>query len=145
MCRSYSIQRGFSIVTAIFLLVVLAGLGAAMMTFFTSQQQTLALDVQSGRAYQAARAGIEWGAYQVSKVANACPAATTLNFTGTPLEGFATMVTCSVTTHTEGANTVSMYQFTATATSGTVHTVDYIERQMSARIARCVDPGGMTC
>ena len=138
MCHDRSSQRGFSIVTAIFLLVVLAGLGAAMVVFSTSQQQTLALDLQSGRAYQAARAGIEWGAYQVNKVANACPAATTLNFSGTPLAGFSTSVSCSATTHTEGADTVSIYLFTSTATFGTLHSVDYIERQMSARVARCV-------
>ena len=58
-------QRGFSLPTAIFLLVVLAGLGAVMATFFTVQQQSSALDILGERAYQASRAGIEWGAFQV--------------------------------------------------------------------------------
>lgn len=130
-------QRGFSIVTAIFLLVVLAGLGAAMVTLSTSQQQTLAQDVQGARAYQAARAGIEWGGYQVIKVANVCPASpTTLNFAGTSLAGFTTEVTCSVTTHTEGANTVSVYAIQSTARYGVANTLDYVERQLTARIAR---------
>jgi len=129
-------QRGFSIVTAIFLLVVLAGLGAAMVTLSTSQQQTLAQDVQGARAYQAARAGIEWGGYQVIKVPDACPASTTLNFTGTPLAGFTTVVTCVRLPYTEGANSVLVYDLTATARYGVVNTNDYVERQLTARIAR---------
>jgi MSHA biogenesis protein MshP len=133
-------------VTAIFLLVILAGLGAAMVSFFSTQQQSTAMDVQGGRGYQAARAGIEWGAYQVLKGANACPASpATITFTGTPLEGFTTSVTCSVTVDSEGGNTVSVYVFQSTATYGAAGSVDHIERQLSAQIARCVDAGGNAC
>ena len=57
-------QRGVGLVTAIFLLVVIAGLAAAMVTVFTSQQAGSQLDVQGTRAYQAARAGIEWGLFR---------------------------------------------------------------------------------
>ncbi len=57
-------EHGFSLVTAIFLLVVLAGLGVAMVTISTTQHQSSGLDVQGVRAYQAARGGIEWGVYQ---------------------------------------------------------------------------------
>jgi MSHA biogenesis protein MshP len=56
-------SAGAGIVTAIFLLVVLAGLGVALVTIFTSQQQAIALDEQGVRAGQAARAGIEWGLF----------------------------------------------------------------------------------
>jgi MSHA biogenesis protein MshP len=56
-------SRGVGIVTAIFLLVVLAGLGVALVTIFTSQQQAILLDEQGVRAHQAARAGIEWGLF----------------------------------------------------------------------------------
>ena len=58
-------QRGFSIVTAIFLIVVLALLGVYIVSVTGIQQTSAQLDVQGVRAYQAARAGIEWGAYQV--------------------------------------------------------------------------------
>jgi len=57
--------RGFAIVAAIFILVVLAALGAFILSVSSSQQLGSALDVQGARAYQAARAGIEWGLYQV--------------------------------------------------------------------------------
>ncbi|MFH0935175.1 MAG: agglutinin biogenesis protein MshP, partial [Pseudomonadota bacterium] len=60
------IQQGFSLVSAIFLLVVLAGLGVAMVSISTTQNQGLAMDVMGSRAYQAASAGIEWAAYNIA-------------------------------------------------------------------------------
>lgn len=58
-------QQGFSIIAAIFILVVLAALGAFMVTIYTNQQIGFAMDVQGSRAYQAARSGIEWGVFKV--------------------------------------------------------------------------------
>src|SRR4030067_2020097 len=58
-------SKGFSLVSAIFLLVVIAALGTFAMTLSTTQHQSAALDVMGARGYQAARAGVEWGAYQV--------------------------------------------------------------------------------
>jgi MSHA biogenesis protein MshP len=63
IARTRRRSRGVGLVTAIFLLVVLAGLGVALVTIFTSQQQTILLDEQGARAHQAARAGIEWGLF----------------------------------------------------------------------------------
>lgn len=60
-------QRGFSIVAAVFILVVLAGLGGFIVSASSTQQLSLAMDVQNSRAQQAARAGIDWGIYQVLK------------------------------------------------------------------------------
>ncbi len=57
--------HGFAIVSAIFILVVLAALGAFIVSVTTGQQIGSTLDFQGVRAYQAARAGIEWGIYQV--------------------------------------------------------------------------------
>jgi MSHA biogenesis protein MshP len=57
-------QAGVGLVTAIFLLVVLAGLGVAMVSLFHAQQASSNLDLQGARAYQAARAGLEWGLFQ---------------------------------------------------------------------------------
>jgi MSHA biogenesis protein MshP len=62
-------QRGFAIVSAIFILVVLSVLGAAMVTLSTSQHLGSAQDVQGVRAYLAARSGAEWGMYQVQSTA----------------------------------------------------------------------------
>lgn len=53
-------QVGFAAIAAIFLVVVLAALGAFMVTFSNTQQLTSAQDLQGTRAYWAARAGLEW-------------------------------------------------------------------------------------
>src|SRR5205807_5389160 len=58
-------QAGFSIIAAIFLLVVLALLAAFIASVTGMQQSSGQLDVLGVRAYQSARAGMEWGAYQV--------------------------------------------------------------------------------
>ncbi|MEO6145610.1 MAG: hypothetical protein ABIT70_00885, partial [Sulfuriferula sp.] len=128
-------QRGFAIVAAIFLVVVLAALGAFMLTFSTVQHITSAQDVQGTRAYQAARTGIEWGAYQVLKNSS-CPAPTSLTAGGTQA-GFSIVVQCnSFPSTTEGGNTVNMYQIISTASQGTVGSATYVERQLQATIGK---------
>ena len=150
-------QRGFAIVTAIFLLLLLAALGAFMVSISTAQHSTSAQDVQGSRAYQAARAGIERSVYQIMAPENAnfglttgfttqyaCPAgASSLNtLTGT-LTGFNVSVTCTSNTYDEGGNRVSVYRLTSTANLGTVGTTNYVERQLSATVSTCrkVDNG----
>jgi len=138
---------GFSLVTAIFLLVVLAALGAAMVRFSGAQQTTVAMDIQSARAYQAARAGIEWGAYQALKTpAFSCAGAPfTLSFSGANLVGFTTQVACNSTSHSEGGNTITLFEFSANAHYGVANTPDFVAREVGARVARCTDPGGAVC
>jgi MSHA biogenesis protein MshP len=88
-------SAGVGLVTAIFLLVVMAGLGVAMVTIFTSQQQSSTLDVQGARAYQAARAGIEWGLFQQTRN-NRCDNSTTFALPDSAsLAGFSVTVTCA--------------------------------------------------
>lgn len=131
-----SSDRGFSLVSAIFLLVVIAALATFAVTLSTTQQQSSALDVQGARAYQAARAGIEWGAYQALRN-NSCVATTPLAALPNTLASFSVTVDCSSTAATEANVTVTMYQLTSTATQGTAATADYVERQMSVTIAQC--------
>jgi MSHA biogenesis protein MshP len=136
---SPAVQRGFSLVSAIFLLVVIAALGTFAVTLSTTQQQSAALDVLGSRAYQAARAGIEWGAYQVVNggiVCSVLPATSsnTVTLTGTTLQNFTVTVNCGSVATTEAGTTVTMYQLTSLAKQGT--SPDYVERQMSVTIAK---------
>ena len=117
----------------------MASLAAVMMTFFTAQQQSSVLDVMGTRAYQAARAGIEWGAYQVLQ--NSMPCANSSNIV--PLVGTMNAftvkvdVTCgSSTTYYEGTTQVIIYNLTSTATLGQVGQPDYFERQLSVTLAK---------
>jgi MSHA biogenesis protein MshP len=58
--RARSKSAGVAIVTAIFLLVVVAGLAVAVVSLTTAQQDASAKDLQGQRAYLAAKAGVEW-------------------------------------------------------------------------------------
>ena len=139
-------QRGFSLPTAIFLLVILAMLGAFVVSVTGFQQKASTLDIQGSRALQAARAGVEWGAYQVLRGANvppaACFAATNLTFAGTSMSGFTTTVTCTRTPHSELTATVYVDQITAVACNQTPcpnaapTSADYLERQITTTIGQ---------
>ncbi len=137
------IQHGFSIITAIFLLVVLSFLGVAMVSLSTSQHQSSAMDVMGSRAYQAARAGIEWQAYFVvnsaSNAAAAVPecAATNLGALGGTLSPFTVNVNCTAASHVEGATTIWIYDVTSTAqTGGTAGDSDFVERVISVKMGK---------
>src|SRR5665647_224547 len=104
-------QRGFSLVSAIFLLVVIAALGTFAVTLSTTQQQSAALDVLGSRAYQASRAGIEWGAYQVLRNGS-CPASQLLAAMPNTLANFNVTVNCASAATTEAGTAVTIYQLT---------------------------------
>lgn len=130
-------QSGFSLVTAIFLLVVLAGLGAAIVNVSTMQHTSSAMDVQGARAYQAARAGVEWGVYR-QLIGTSCAGATSFVPPAPTLSAFTVTVTCTSVTNNNAAPPITVYQITSNACNqpaagscpGASGGVDYIERQM---------------
>lgn len=153
-------QRGFTIVSAIFLLVVLASLGAFIVNISTTQSVTSAQDVQGSRAYHAARAGLEWGLYQVLDPLNTtvvapgsatwpnmpnCPADVTMT-----IEGFSVSVHCDrfpagaagpsgppVYNEDGTTRSIVVYEMTATASSGVVGVIGFVERSVSATVSKC--------
>lgn len=134
-------QRGFAIVSAIFILVVLAGLAAFVVSITTTQSLTFAQDIQGARAYQAARAGIEW---QIQRWLVTTPSATatcpgtlavpatagTLTFTEPGPSGFTTTVRTSLTT--SGLINFCTIEATAIATGTVPGSLAYVERQVRA-------------
>lgn len=146
MCRKRT--GGFSLISAIFLLVVVTLLGAYVVTLSTSQQATEALDVEGARAYQAARAGVEWGAWQILQAPaggfrTSCDGATYATPTSQPLagltgtlSGFAVDVQCGSAATTEAGANVRVYRLTVTASKGTLGSLFYVERQLQAVISR---------
>lgn len=133
-------HRGFTLVSAVFLLVVLAGLGVAMVTFSTSQHVSSALDVQGTRAYQAARAGIEWGLYR-QLIDGACVAQTSFVLPGNTLNTFTVTVTCTRTAVATVNPNVFIYTITAQACNiptagacpGNGGQTNYVARQLTVR------------
>jgi MSHA biogenesis protein MshP len=137
---THPLVRGFALIPALFLLVVLGMLAIIAVRIATSQQQTVTMSLAEARALAAAQAGIEWGAYQ-SLVAHQCAASTLLSLSEAALDGFSVTVTCSAQSFTNGASTVAPYLAPATATSyvlkstattGTYGQPGYVKRVVSA-------------
>ena len=122
-------QRGFAIVAAIFLLVVLAALGAFMVTFSNTQNLTSAQDIQGSRAYWAAHSGCSWAIGTISSAPTACPASPTVF----NVDGFAVSVTCDLKSYDEGGVTKRIFNITSTSTlGGAVGSLGHTERSLSA-------------
>ena len=95
-------QRGFGAIAAIFVLVVLAALAAAIVRFGSVAQASIAQNLLSARALQAANAGTEWGLYQALKGTwTTCSGASqTLDLTAST--GFRVTVNCDSRSFNEG-------------------------------------------
>jgi MSHA biogenesis protein MshP len=161
-------HSGFSTVAAIFLLVVLALLGAMIASVTGIQQATSQLDILGVRAYHSARAGVEWGARAVLDPGNTltdplgcdvpgpgpnmpvCPASpTNLSGLGGSLSGFTVTVTCAQSADTtEGNRSVRVFSIVATACNqpsggacpNPAPADGYVERQLQASLSKCKDP-----
>ena len=135
-------QGGFVLVLAVFMLVSLASIAAYLLTISNLQVQGAVRDELGARAFQSARTGIDWGAYQILRApaqpfAATCAAGTstqTIALTG-ELGGFSVAVSCQAgAAQTEGANSYRAYSITATgcnqaACPGTAGAT-YVERQL---------------
>lgn len=123
--------RGFSLVLALFVIVVAALLGAVAVRLGAGEQQTVSLRILGDRALEAARTGIEWGAYRALDL-NTCSAGS-LGLSEAALQGFTVTVGCVVTTHVQSNATYHVYEIDAYAESGTYGSPDYVSRRIGAR------------
>ena len=124
-------QRGFAAIAALFILVVLAALGAFMISISSSQQLSAAQDVQGSRAYWAAQAGLEWALGSLGTAPAACPVPPAPFM----VEGFTLTVTCVRNTFDEGGATRRVYAVTSQASTGAAAgSVSYVERSVSVAV-----------
>jgi MSHA biogenesis protein MshP len=123
---------GFALVTAIFLLVVMAALGVFMLTLSGAQQAAPRQSLLATRVYYGAKAGLDWGVQQAI-AANSCTggAGTTFALAGTGLTGVSATVVCISTSHTGG----TVYRITSTAVTGAFGALDYAQRRMEATVS----------
>jgi len=120
-------SRGFALVPALFLIVVVALLAAVGLRSTMAQQQTVLAALQQARALAAARAGIDWQAYLALNGSGSCSGGT-LSLTETALAGYQVVVTCTATAFVDGNNTYYSYTIASTATTGTYGTPDFVQR-----------------
>ena len=133
-------ERGVGLVSAVFLLAVVAGLITFMLRLSALQHSSAALDLQGARAFQSARAGIEWGVYRALRDSS-CMTPTSFGLAA-DLAEFTVTVVCTDTPYTEIDSTVKhVYSIVATAcnrpSAGTCPGDPdsfYVERQLQALV-----------
>jgi MSHA biogenesis protein MshP len=142
--------RGFAALLALVVLAALLLLGAAMTSLTQRHQLGAAAELQAAQALQAARAGLEWGAFQVLRLP-APPAAAPACFAPADisLPPFTVSVRCSRSpangTLTDGPDELVFYALEATAcnapstgacpASGSLAD-GYVERRLTWTLAR---------
>lgn len=133
--------RGFALVLAVFLIVSLAAIGAYLVTVSNVQVESSTKDELGARAYQAARAGLEWGAYRVLRDLNCAPGPVVIAFVAPQLAGFQAEVTCEdFGPETEGGATVNTFRIVSTGCnlnpcSGAPGPT-YVNRQLQLTVTR---------
>jgi len=127
-------SRGMALMIAVFLIVVLAGLGVAMSNLAGVQHDTVSKSLLAAKVYYGARAGLEWGIHQALAAGVGCTGS--WGPASNPMQGalsdVSVSVTCTSTTYT-GTNNV--YSITSIATVGTAGSLGYAERRLFASVS----------
>jgi MSHA biogenesis protein MshP len=133
---SIDAQRGVSLVTAIFLLVVLSALGMSAVRLGVMQQQTVTSSLRTAQAFHAARSGISWAAHRAVSAGWCGGATLNLNEAGTA--GFDVQVQCTQSAHVEGGITINVYVIDVLAEAGLYGGPDYVSRRLQVKITDAV-------
>lgn len=138
-------QSGMSLLAAIFVLLLLSSIAASILYFSSTAHTNSAQDFEGSRAYQAARAGVEWGLFQLDPNDTAaglpsCFAATSL----AQFAGYTVAVTCTpfpgaATSYQEGPRQTRMFQIVAVARSIAAFPTQ-TEREIAVTVEKCRDP-----
>ena len=138
-------ERGFALVGAIFLLVVIALVVATMGRLSVVQTGSFDLALQQARAYQAARAGLEWGLHRLLEEGVDCPSGA-VDLSGSGLAEFSVQLgcvklpcatpVCAQTYTSESGQAINLYRLTATAQNSPVERADHAWRRLELTVER---------
>ena len=119
-------QSGVSVVTAIFLVVVLALMGVGMVSILTTSKQSISQEYTSAKAYMAGRSCLQWGMYQA--VFAAANGNYGNNFNNVNSSLFNTQCTTNLDSIT--ADSLTFFNINTTARFGAIADPEYSERTM---------------
>ena len=135
-------SAGAALVSAIFLIVMLAALGLSMASLSNVEHDTAAKSMLSAKVYYGAKAGLEWGVQRV--VSDPAPPARCNGFssgttpftpTGAGFTDVSVIVTC-VQSSQHGAGTTSFtYHILSEASTGALGSLNYAQRRMEASVS----------
>lgn len=147
-------DRGFTMMSMLFILVALAALGVGLASLSQRQQLGSAGELAAAKAYQSALAGLEWGSFQVLR-AGGQPACFGTKSIALPdqLAGYTVTVSCTRTpasgTISDGATTLAFYNVVANACNipnagacpnGASTEPAYVERQLTRSLSIPITP-----
>lgn len=125
-------QRGISIIVVVFILAVVTIMGLSISILSSTQHMSSAYAFRGSQAYFAARAAVDYALARIVGGANCGGISPSIN-----VNGFAvTMVCVAIGPYNEGtpADSYSIYNITATASSGGFAAPDAVNRQVRASI-----------
>lgn len=119
-------QSGISIITAIFLVIVLALMGAGMVSLLTTSQQSISQEITSAKAYMAGRSCLQWGMYQ--SVYASANGSYNISFNNT--NSWLYNSKCKNTISTVVSDGLTFYNIKAIASFGSASDPEYSQRTM---------------
>ena len=124
--RNIKKQSGVSIVTAIFLIIILALMGTGMVSLLSTSQQSISQEITSAKSYMAGRSCLQWGMYQ------AVFYSTTGTYNNTFNDPAASLFNsqCNITISTINSDGLIFYNLNTTANFGNVTDPEYSKRTM---------------
>lgn len=130
------LSRGFAMAGVLAILAVCAVLSVYLLKMFNLGQEDAARDVLGERAYQAAKAGVDYGAYQ-TLINNTCTSAAP-SFPG--LTDMTVTLSCQRVSTSEAGVAVTVDTWTSVACSAAacpgVKGPAYVERRIQISVAR---------
>jgi MSHA biogenesis protein MshP len=125
-------QQGVSLLSAVFLIVALAGLAVFAVRLSLLQQQTVNASLRAAQAYHAARSGVAWAARRA--VADGWCGSATLSLGEAGTVGFELDISCASTSHVERGAAINVYVIEVLAEAGVYGGPDYVSRRLQAKI-----------
>lgn len=121
-------QHGVTIVTAIFLVVVLSLMGLGMITLLTTSQQSVSQEITSAKTYMAGRSCLQWGMYQAVFSPGTATGTHTISFNDTNSGNFNAQCTVAFVSFTSDGQT--FYNLDITTSYGDTSSPEYSKRIM---------------
>lgn len=122
-------QKGFTLVVAVFVLVILSLLAVSMINITAISKATLINAIQGNRAYYAARSGLEWQVYKIENERE-CPADSVINLNQGAFPGFEVNVTCTKEEFLEDPYIIKIFTLTSKSSSGSFGNENYTSREV---------------
>lgn len=127
-------QAGMSLVSAVFLLVVVSMIAGYAVSIGSAQQAGTTLALLGRRADFAARSGLDWAMLKTIDD-GACPANGSFSAEGNGIGDFTIDVSCSTATVTEGATSYPVFTISVTATRGNEGDEEYVRRTVTGQVS----------